>query len=130
MLETPTQSVASAAAAPSPTPEFTKPPFTQAPLAAPTYARWAVDKTGNPEPPYFLDLRVPIAGSGIFGAESCVVRARPSGKQENVTSIALDAATLERFMREAASYRVEADGVGVPTVTIPLSDSVCRPLCD
>lgn len=133
---------------PTPSPTITKPTTTQEPLSPPTYVRWAVDKSGSPERPYFLDffydgvatnfrvidgsgqvvLRVPISGSGVFGLETCVVRARPPGKVEGFTYLVIDAAALERFMRDSASYRVEADSVGGRTVTIPLADSGCRPL--
>ncbi|HEV8654118.1 MAG TPA: hypothetical protein VGR85_01215 [Candidatus Limnocylindria bacterium] len=139
--------VAPASASPSPTGTVAK--SAQAALPPPTYLRWAVDRAGgNPTLPYVLEFfhdgyatsfrifdgsgqlafRVPIAGSGVFGPESCMVRGRPPGKTENATWIGVDAATLERFMRDAPSYRVEADSVGGPTLTIPLSDSGCRDL--
>jgi hypothetical protein len=108
--------------------------------------RWAVDKSGDPARPYFLDLiydgvatsfrildgagqvvlRVPIAGSGVFGPDTCAVRARPAGKSEGFTYLVIDAPTLERFVANASSYRVEADSVGGRTVTVPLTDSGCR----
>jgi hypothetical protein len=69
---------------------------------------------------------VPIAGSGIFGAESCAVKARPPGKAEGFTYLVVDAEALQRFMTNASSYRVEADSVGGRTVTVPLTDSGCR----
>jgi len=115
-------------------------------IAPPTYVRWAVDKTGDHVRPYFLDLfydgtatnyriidgsgqvvlRVPISGSGIFGPETCVSSARPGGKVENATWIAIDANTPWRFIAEAVNYQVQADSVSGSTVTVPLSDSGCR----
>ena len=134
---------------PTANPTLTKPPIaSQAPLPAPTYVRWAIDKTGFADRPYFLDLfydgvatnfrivdssgqvvlRVPIAGSGVFGPETCAVRARPPGKSEGFTHLVIDAETLQRFTANAASYRVEADSVGGRSVTVPLTDGDCRTL--
>ena len=126
-------------------PPVTRPPSTQAPLAPPSHVRWAVDRTGDPTRQYFLDfffdgaatsfrvldmsgrvvLRVPIAGSGTFGPDTCVARVPPPGKTENVTWISVDAVTLEQFLRDAATYRIEADVIG-GSVTLPLTDSGCR----
>lgn len=126
-------------------PPVTKPPSTQVPLPTPSHVRWAVDRTGDPTRPYFLDfffdgvatsfrvvdgsgqvvLRVPIAGSGIFGPDTCVVRVPQPGKTENATWISVDAVTLEHFIRDAATYRIEADVIG-GSVTLPLTDSGCR----
>jgi len=141
-------------AAPSPTPissptafpSVTKPAFTQAPLPPPTYVRWAIDKSNDPSRPYLLVLiydgiatdfrivdgtgtvvlRVPIMGSGIFGPEMCAVKARAPGKLEGFTSISIDAAALQQFTSNAATYKAEADSVGLTTVTVPLTDSGCR----
>jgi hypothetical protein len=72
---------------------------TAPPLLVPTYARWAVDKSEFADRPFILVLffdggatnirivdasgqiviRIPIAGSGTFGPDSCTVRARASG---------------------------------------------------
>jgi hypothetical protein len=146
---TTTPLVPTTSASPTPSAAITRPVATQEPLAPPTYVRWAVERAGgNPTLPYVLEFffdgvatgfrivdasgqeahRVPIAGSGIFGPESCMVRARPPGRAEGATWIGVDAITLERFMQRAASYRVEADIVGGRTVTLPLIDSGCRAL--
>jgi hypothetical protein len=108
--------------------------------------RWAVDKGSSDDPQHrsllelFFDgnalgfrvvdaggsmvLQFPIAGSGIFGPETCMVRVRKP--QENATWIAVDQATLESFMQRYASYRVIADGIPAGRVTLPLADSGCR----
>jgi hypothetical protein len=130
-------------------PEQTKPPSidtTQPQLPLPTSVRWAVDK-GSPDDPQhrsllelFFDgnafgfrvvdaggsmvLRFPIAGSGIFGPETCMIRARKP--QENATWIAVDQATLDLFVQRSGSYRVIADGIPAGQVTLPLADSGCR----
>jgi hypothetical protein len=116
------------------------------PLSAPTYARWAVDKSEFADRPFILVLffdggatnfrivdasgqvmfRVPIAGSGVFGPESCMVRARGSGPAANATWILLDNASFVRFTSDADAYRGEADSLG-RTVTLPLTDTGCRP---
>jgi hypothetical protein len=143
---TSTLTAATPAVTPSPSPTPAKPSFTQEPLAPPTYVRFAVDRGIDPSRPYFLDLfydgvatnvrvldasgqvalRVPIAGSGIFGPETCAVRARPPGKTEGHTYISVDAETVQRLTADASVYRVEADSVGGRTVTVPLTDSGCR----
>jgi hypothetical protein len=143
---TPTASPTASATA---RPEQTKPPgidTTQPQLPLPTSARWAVDK-GSPDDPQhrsllelFFDgnafgfrvvdaggstvLRFPIAGSGIFGPETCMARARKP--QENATWIAVDQATLDLFVQRYGSYRVIADGIPAGQVTLPLADSGCR----
>jgi hypothetical protein len=129
-------------------PELTKPPnlATQSQLPLPTSVRWAVDK-GSPDDPQhrsllelFYDgnafgfravdaagsmvLQFPIAGSGIFGPETCMARVRKP--QENSTWIAVDQATLDLFVQRYASYRVIADGIPAGQVTLPLADSGCR----
>ena len=69
-------------------------------------------------------LQIPIAGSGIFGADTCVSSAqRP---REVITWAGLDAATYQRILANIATYRLEADAVAGPTVTVPLSDTGCR----
>jgi len=119
---------------------------TALPLPAPTYAGWAIDKSEVADRPFILVLffdggatdirvvdtsgqvvlRVPIAGSGIFGPDSCTVRARATGPTANSTWILLDNASLERFTRDAGTYRVEVESFG-RTVTLPLTDTGCRP---
>jgi hypothetical protein len=121
-----------------------KPTSAQELLAPPTYVRWAVDRSGAADRPYFLDffydgvatgfrvldgssqvvLRVPIAGSGIFGPETCMVRTR--ARTEGATYVVLDAEALQRFTANASSYRIEADSVSGRTVPLLLSDSGCR----
>jgi hypothetical protein len=143
---TPTLTAAAPTVTPSPSATPTKPSFTQEPLAPPTYVRFAVDKGIDPARPYFLDLfydgvatnfrvldasgrvalRVPIAGSGIFGPQTCAVRARPPGKTEGHTYISVEAEMVQRLTADVSSYRVEADSVGGRTVNVPLSDSGCR----
>jgi hypothetical protein len=143
----PTFTAATPTVTPTTSPTLTKPVATTPdPLPPPTYVRWAVDKSGFADRPYFLDffydgiatsfrvldtsgqvvLRVPIAGSGVFGPETCAVRARPAGKAEGHTYVVLDADALQQFTANASSYRVEADSVGGRTVTVGLSDTGCR----
>src|SRR5438477_45086 len=74
--------------------EVTKPPFSQEPLPAPTRLLWAIDHADQPGRHLFeihfdgsaMGFRVvdasgrqvvvlPIAGSGIFGPETCMVAA-------------------------------------------------------
>jgi hypothetical protein len=140
---------ASPTASASTRPEQTKPPgvdTTQPQLPLPTSIRWAVDK-GSPDDPQhrslfelFFDgnasgfrvvdaggsmvLRFPIAGSGVFGPETCMARARKP--QEIATWIAVDQATLDLFVQRYGSYRVIADGIPAGQVTLPLTDSGCR----
>ena len=119
---------------------------TQPPLALPTHVRWAIDGTGQTTSPYFVELfydgtatgfrvidtsgqvvhQFPIAGSGIFGPETCMARARAAN--ENATWLVMDQAALDRFLAEAGTYRVEAIAAGSSQVVIlPLSDTGCRP---
>jgi len=127
-------------AGPSPTPQGTP-----GVLPLPTYVRWAIDKSPDAARPYrvvliydgvatnfrILDLagqvvfRIPIIGSGVFGPETCAVKVRVNGKSEGFTLISVDASTLQQFMNNASTYKVEADTVGA-TVNLPLSDSGCR----
>ena len=145
---TPALPVATATVSPIPSATITVTLATPEPLAPPTYVRWAVDRAGDAAGSYFLDLfydgvatgfrvldasgnvvlRLPIAGSGIFGPETCMVRARPSGKQVNATWMRIDAVGREHFEHDGATYRVEADTPGGRTLTLPLTDSGCRPL--
>jgi hypothetical protein len=145
-----TGTLAGTTATPAPTPavtsrsaEITKPPQPSQVLPPPTYARWAIDQGSDPTRRLFvlfydspalgfrlIDasgevlVRVPIAGSGIFGSETCVASARrPS---EITTWAGVDEARYRRIVANIATYRLEADAVGGPTVTIPLSDSGCR----
>lgn len=135
-----------ATSSPSSAPTLSKPPSTQAPLPLPTYVRWAVDKSNDASRPYLLVLiydgvatnfrivdatgmvvlRVPIIGSGVFGSETCAVKARAPGKQEGFTGLSIDTATLQQFMSNAATYKAEADTVGPTSVTVPLTDTGCR----
>jgi hypothetical protein len=73
-------------------------------------------------------VRVPIAGSGIFGPETCAVRQHPPGKTEGFTYLSVDAETAQRFTANPSAYRVEADSVAGRTVTVPLTDTGCRAL--
>jgi hypothetical protein len=143
---TATPTVATPTATPTPLATITKNAATHEPLAPPTYVRWAVDKSAFAERPYSLVLihdgvatnfrvvdgsgqvvlRVPIAGSGIFGPETCAVRDRSPGKAEGFTYLLIDADTFQRFIANASTYRIEADSVGGRTVTVPLTDSGCR----
>jgi hypothetical protein len=144
---TPTLTAATATLTPTPSRTPTKPPSTPEPLAPPTYVRFAVDKGGDPARP-FLDLfydgvatnfrvldgsgqvvvRVPIAGSGIFGPETCAVRQHSLGKTEGFTYLSVDAETVQRLTANPSAYRVEADSVAGRTVTVPLTDTGCRAL--
>lgn len=129
----------------TPPPEQTKPfVVTQQPLPPPTYARWAIDggAPGSERSLFvlFYDspatgfrlidangtvvLQVSIAGSGIFGPDTCVSSAqRP---REVVTWAGLDAAAYARIVANIGTYRLEADTVAGPTVTVPLTDTGCR----
>jgi len=144
---TTTQASATTAASATPSPEATKPfPVVQPQLPLPTMVRWAIDK-GPPDDPQhrsllvlFYDgtaqgwrivdangadvLRVPIAGSGIFGPETCVVKA---GRTNEVkTWVSLDEATITRFLREYRTYQAVAAGVPTGSATLDLIDSGCR----
>ena len=115
-------------------------------LPLPTTVRWAVDK-GSPDDPQHRSLlvlfydgnargwriidpngdllfHVPIAGSGIFGPETCVARARRF--DEVTTWIALDRPTLELFLERYRTLRGVAEGIPAGEVTLSLSDSGCR----
>ena len=69
-------------------------------------------------------MRFPIAGSGIFGAETCVVRARQP--REITTWLGVDEPTLDSFMQRYRTFRVIAEGIPAGEVTLPLVDSGCR----
>lgn len=69
-------------------------------------------------------LRVPIAGSGIFGPETCEVKARRPN--EITTWIALDQASLERFAQDYRSYRAITEGIPTGSATLEIVDSGCR----
>ncbi|HET8568800.1 MAG TPA: hypothetical protein VFM93_07430 [Candidatus Limnocylindria bacterium] len=136
----------SATAPPSPTraPEITKPPelVGQPQLPLPTRMRFGVDRRadGTALLVLFFDccalglrivdaaggdlLRVAIAGSGIFGADSCVSR----GRRENevTTWVRIDGTTLAELLARPSSYRVVADGVPAGQVVLPLVDGGCR----
>lgn len=138
------------AASPSPSPsptatvEPTKPPWvntTQPQLSLVTSVRWAIDRLptgpmlillyeGHASSFRIVDengatvLQIPIAGSGIFGDESCVVSARQP--QEGTTWRRIDEAALDLFVQRYRSYRVIADGIPTGQVTLELVDSGCR----
>ena len=137
----------SPAPAPTASPEATKPfAVAQPQLPLPTAVRWAVDR-GSPDDPQqrgllvlFYDgnaqgwrivdasgselFRVPIAGSGIFGPETCVVKARRAN--EIATWIGLDRGMLDRFAQQYRTYRAIAEGIPVGSATLELVDSGCR----
>jgi len=106
---------------------------------------WAIDRIDQPDRPYFFELhydgmafgfrvvddagrlvlQVPIAGSGIFGPESCAA-ALSEGKTTNATWRSIDETTYRDFAAHQASYRVEVDTIGHGTITLPLADTGCR----
>jgi hypothetical protein len=129
--------------APTFTPGVTKPPVSQAPLPAPTHVRWAIDHTDQPGRHLFelhydgtaMGFRVvdasgrqmvvvPIAGSGIFGPETCLVAARTG--TDTATWVSVDEPTYQDLLAHAASYRVEVETIGHGTITLPLVDTGCR----
>ncbi|MBA3748241.1 MAG: hypothetical protein H0W96_12235 [Solirubrobacterales bacterium] len=139
----PNPGVSSSSPTATPRSEQTKPPGmgTQPQLPLVTSVRWAVDRRstgtllvllyeGSASSFRVVDgngatvLRFSIAGSGIFGPETCVVRARQP--QELTTWLTVDEATLEAFMQRYRTYRVIADGVPGGEATLPLVDSGCR----
>jgi len=143
----PTSSATSSpTATPSTTPEVTKPLFSQPPLPPPTRVLWAIDRTGLADRPYFFELhydgmasgfrvidtsgqlvlQLPIAGSGVFGPETCLYTLDKDGKITNGTWRSIDDATYRDFVAFAASYRVEVDTIGYGTITLPLGDTGCR----
>jgi hypothetical protein len=73
-----------------------------------------------------LVLQVPIAGSGIFGPETCMAALQQPGKATNATWRSIDDATYRDLVAHAASYRVEVETIGHGTITLPLGDSGCR----
>jgi hypothetical protein len=129
--------------APTSTPGVTKPPVSQAPLPAPTQVRWAIDHTDQPGRHLFelqydgtaMGFRVvdasgrqvvvvPIAGSGIFGPETCLVAARTG--TDTATWVSVDEPTYQDLLAHAASYRVDVETIGHGTITLPLVDTGCR----
>ena len=123
--------------------EVTKPPVSQAPLPAPTRLTWAIDHADQPGRHLFeihfdgsamgfrvVDasgrqvLVVPIAGSGIFGPETCMVAATAGTRA--ATWVAVDEPTYQDLLANAATYSVEVDTIGHGTITLPLVDSGCR----
>jgi hypothetical protein len=134
---------ASTTPVPSLTPDVTKPPVSQAPLPAPTHVRWAIDHADQPGRHLFelhydgaaMGFRVvdasgrqvvvvPIAGSGIFGPETCMVAAKTG--TDVATWAAVDEPTYQDLLANAASYRVEVETIGHGTTTLPLVDTGCR----
>lgn len=123
--------------------EITKPPFSQPPLAAPTHVSWAIDQTDEPDRHLFelyydgsaMAFRVvdasdrqlvvlPIAGSGIFGPETCMATAKEGNS--NATWVSVDEPTYQEMIGRGSSYRVEVETVGQGTITLPLVDTGCR----
>jgi len=138
---------ASAITSPTSTVQTTKPPFSQQPLDPPTYTEWGIDRQGPPDRPYQFELyydgsasgfrivdasgrlvlQLPIAGSGIFGPDTCmVVVTGPGGKSQNATWRIIDEPTLQDVNAHGASYHVEVDTIGHGTITLPLVDTGCR----
>jgi hypothetical protein len=126
--------------------QVTKPPSSQPPLPAPTYTKWGIDRQGPPDRPYQFELyydgvasgfrivdaagrlvlQLGIAGSGIFGPDTCMVVTSPGGKSQNATWRIIDEATLQDLTARGASYHVEVDTIGQGTITLPLVDTGCR----
>ncbi|HKW78250.1 MAG TPA: hypothetical protein VJQ09_04060 [Candidatus Limnocylindria bacterium] len=79
-----------------------------------------VDATGR------LVLTLPIAGSGIFDANTCMVVTNPGGKSQNATWRSIDDATHQDLVARGATYRVEVDTIGHGVITLPLVDTGCR----
>jgi hypothetical protein len=142
-----TNSVAPSSDDPSRTPEVTKPPFSQPPLSAPTRVAWAIDRVaGQTDRPYAFELhydghamgfrvvdaseqlvlQVPIAGSGIFGPETCLAAQHADGKTTNATWRGIDETTYRDFVAHSGSYRVEVETIGHGMITLPLGDTGCR----
>src|SRR6266550_7280605 len=134
---------ASPTSAPTLTPEVTKPPVSQAPLPAPTHVKWAIDHSDQPGRHLFelhydgsamgfrvvdnagrLVIVLPIAGSGIFGPETCMVTARTG--TDAATWVGVDEPIYQDLLAHAASYRVEVETIGHGTITLPLVDTGCR----
>lgn len=134
---------ASPTSAPTIAPEFTKPPVSQAPLPPPTHVRWAIDHSDQPGRHLFelhydgtamgfrvvdatggVLIVVPIAGSGIFGPETCMVAAKAGA--DVATWVGVDEATYQDLLAHAASYLVEVETIGHGTTTLPLVDTGCR----
>jgi hypothetical protein len=133
---------ASRAAAP------TKPTFPTAIIPAPTSVRWGIDSSGDPARPYLFELyftggaasfhivdeagqvvlRVPIAGSGIFGPDTCLARHTAKSSGWKGTWVSVDAVTYGQIVANSSRYRVEAEAINATgSVTLPLVDSGCRP---
>ena len=139
-------SLSPSASPPTTAAEITKPPFSQPPLPAPTYVLWAIDRSAQTDRPYTFELHhdgvasgfrvvdasgkvvlaVPIAGSGIFGPETCMAAVQIDHKSSGATWRSIDDAAYRDLVARAASYRVEVDTIGHGTVTLPLTDSGCR----
>ncbi|MEK6225950.1 MAG: hypothetical protein AABM40_06570 [Chloroflexota bacterium] len=131
--------------APTPTEPLPSPPAKPTPDQTPSRVEWAVDGLAGAPQPFALELfydgtamgfrilsadgglvvALPIAGSGIFGPDTCVNRVRASALHSS-TWVAIDAALERRFESEAASYRVETTLLDGRLITVPLADSGCR----
>ncbi|HET8568478.1 MAG TPA: hypothetical protein VFM93_05765 [Candidatus Limnocylindria bacterium] len=128
-------------AAPSPTPPASAPPSAS---PGPVGTSWGVDPGEAPEEfrvvfafdgprPYSLRVdrrdgtaffRVPIAGSGIHGADSCMARLA-TGAARGTTWVRLRGPDLREFVATASSLSVQTDEPGAPEIA--LRDSGCRP---
>jgi hypothetical protein len=73
-----------------------------------------------------LVLQLPIAGSGIFGPDTCMAAAQKDSKTTNATWRSIDEATYRDFVAHAAAYKVEVETIGHGTITLPLGDTGCR----
>jgi hypothetical protein len=141
-----TAAATTASAAP-PTPAPTKPPFSQPPLDPPTHVWWAIDPSQQPDRRLFelhfdgaamgfrlLDtsgrivITLPIAGSGIFGPETCIAELTSKAQRRAATWVGIDDPTYQLVVANWPSYRVEVDTIGHGTITLPLEYSGCRRL--
>ena len=77
-----------------------------------------VDESGRPI------VVLPIAGSGIFGPETCMATAKKG--TDGATWVGVDESTYRDLLLHAASYRVEVETIGHGTITLPLVDTGCR----
>ena len=74
--------------------------------------------------------RVPIAGSGVWGPESCVVQVEANGHHAMIGEITMTAAAFHQFETTWSRYVLRAWGSPNadvdPGSVIALSDSGCR----
>jgi hypothetical protein len=132
----------------SPSPVPTKPVASTALIPSPTNVSWGIDKSESSDRPYYFELyfdggasgfdlldgagqtiaRIPIAGSGVFDASSCLAKHTAKSAGRNATWILVDESTYRLILANAQSYRVEAETIdGARVVMLPLADSGCRP---